>query len=89
MFSSEPPPPPHPPTPSLALSLLSTPAYNKLFLFCFFLLQCVTDAMLAIAKATSNIPFSDFMQQRQNQADDLTEQVNLEGAVPEDWVAAV
>ena len=45
--------------------------------------------MLAIAKATSNIPFSDFMRQRQNQADDLTEQVNPEGVVPEDWVAGV
>ncbi|KAK7116130.1 uncharacterized protein [Littorina saxatilis] len=32
--------------------------------------ECVTDAMLAIAKATNNIPFSDFIQQRQQQAEE-------------------
>lgn len=31
-------------------------------------LKCVTDAMLAVAKATINVPFTDFMQQRQQNA---------------------
>ncbi|KAK7496091.1 hypothetical protein BaRGS_00012792 [Batillaria attramentaria] len=31
-------------------------------------LKCVTDAMLAVAKATINVPFTDFMEQRQQAA---------------------